>query len=263
MGLKRSKTTTIACAAAITMVASGDIALAHDAGGADHRHEDQLVHENGIGPDPDRDSNPATDSSAFSIVGDPAILKDDPPFEVITFEPPPGRNGDPIRTDYELDFGVTFGRGLSWQVCRGPIRSQIDSMCTYEAAPSGAYAAGYLDHLNLPLEITFDAPVCFVSMAIYPSGGEKNEPFELKIESWSEDGAKMRAKTVDFVWTEQTVRWRHMAGAYFLETPAKKVAISMKTKKGALARDALRFLMDDLAFMETGCESALAEHAAD
>ena len=58
-----------------------------------HDHNSGWVHENGIGPDPDNETNPATITGAISIVGDAALAADDPPYAVVTFEPPPGGHG--------------------------------------------------------------------------------------------------------------------------------------------------------------------------
>ncbi|MHA7872367.1 MAG: hypothetical protein ACX939_08460 [Hyphococcus sp.] len=232
-----------------------------DGDAVDHSHAGGWVHENGIGPDPDNDSNPATITGAISIVGDAALAADDPPYSVVTFEPPPGRHGDPISALYKQDLGVRFGPGLTRQICEGQHYFQYDRMCTYEAAPSGRFAAGYLDYLNRPLEIEFDRPVCVVTMAIYPTGGKEGEPFEFKIEGWTAAGDKLPDAVATFEWTKDTVRWRHMAGAYYLEEPAAKIAVSMKSKDAVEAKKVLRYLIDDVAFVETDCEDALEDLA--
>jgi len=223
----------------------------------EHTHDGDWVHENGIGPDPDNDSNPATITGAISIIGDAAEAADDPPYAVITFEPPPGEHGDVIKDIYKDEFGVEFGPGLTRQICEGQRRFLYNSMCTYAAAPSGKFSAGYLNHLNSPLEIKFERPVCVVTMAIYPTGGKEGEPFEFTIEGWTEAGVKLPNAVAKFKWTHNTVRWRHMAGAYYLDEPAIKIAISMKSKDGKEAKKVLRYLIDDLAFVETACEDAL------
>ncbi len=252
----------IACpafGAALFAIASAS-AHPHDDGSASaHDHGDHQVHENGIGADPDRDTNPATETGSISLVGDAAKASDDPPYAVITFETPPGAHGDDIGAAYHEAFGVTFADGLTRQICEGQRHFQYDSMCTYEAAPSGKFAAGYLDYLNAPLEITFAAPVCVVAMAIYPTGGKEGEPFELTINGWTDAGVKLAPAKVDFEWTKDTVRWRHMAGAYYLGERASKVSLSMRSKDGAEAKKVLRFLIDDVAFVDDGCEEALKD----
>ena len=226
-------------------------------------HADDWVHENGIGPDPDHDTNPATNTGGISLVGDAAKAANDPPYDVITFEAPPGKHGDAIGDIYKDKFGVSFGKGLTRQICEGQRHFQYDSMCTYEAAPSGKFAAGYLHYLNSPLIVKFSRPVCVVTMAIYPTGGKEGEPFELTIDAWSEDNAKLSTVKIDFKWTKDTVRWRHMAGAYYLDKHATKIAVSMRSKDGKEAKETLRYLIDDFAFVETGCEEVLAALAPD
>ncbi|MEM9617092.1 MAG: hypothetical protein AAF936_03950 [Pseudomonadota bacterium] len=242
----------------------GASAIAHphnDGAENTHNHSNGWVHENGIGPDPDNDTNPATNTGAISIVGDAALAADDPPYSVITFEAPPGRHGDIIETTYKNDLGVSFGPGLTRQVCDGQDFYQYNSMCTYAAAPSGKFSAGYLSYLNQPLRIEFERPVCVVTMAIYPTGGKEGEPFEFTIEGWTNDGVELPAAKAEFEWTKDTVRWRHMAGAYFLDEPATKIAISMKSKDAVESKKVLRYLIDDLAFVETNCDEALASIA--
>ena len=218
-----------------------------------------LVHENGIGPDPDNDTNPATVTGVIKRVGDAAEASSDAPYRVITFEPPPGKHGEVIRKDYETLFGVTFGDGLSRQICEGQRRFYYDSICTYEAAPSGEYAAGYLDYLNAPLRVEFDMPVCVVTMAIYPTGGKEEEPFTVTIRGWDEDGEALPPADAEFEWTKNTVRWRHMAGAYYLGAKAKTISIEMKSGSASERGDVLRFLIDDFAFVQEDCEAVLAE----
>ena len=279
----------IAFGAVLTTAPLAGAALAHphDEGeDADHAHPAGWVHENGIGPDEDGDDNPATDTRAIPFVADAAAAADDPPYAVITFEPPPGEHGEAIVRDYEEKYGVTFGRGLTWQVCEGQRHFQYDSMCTYEAAPSGRFAAGYVHHLNAPLAITFKQPVCVVTMAIYPTGGKENERFKFKIEAWNEAGEKLPDARTDFRWTANTVRWRNMAGAYYPDQRAAKVAVSMtstrrikidtdddyieedtreedrydeKEKKKKTRSRVVRYLIDDLAFVDDGCEAALQD----
>ncbi|WP_425408075.1 hypothetical protein [Hyphococcus sp.] len=221
------------------------------------------VHENGIGPDPDNDSNPATITGVISRVGDAAVASNDAPYRVVTFEAPPGKHGDVIRNAYADEYGVRFGRGVTRQICEGQRRFYYDSMCTYEAAPSGQFAAGYVNYLNAPLVITFDEPVCVVTMAIYPTGGREGENFRVKINAWDENGAPLPRADAGFEWTKYTVRWRHMAGAYYLGGRAKRIEVSMRSRHWRDRRDTLRYLIDDLAFVQDGCDEVLADFVED
>lgn len=249
-------------------------AMAHPHNSGDpgtHDHSNGWVHENGIGPDPDRDTNPATDTSVVPFVGEVLSGADGTIFPVIYFEPPPGRHGEPIKMDYAAKYGVTFGPGLTWQICEGQRHFQYDSMCTYEAPTSGKFAAGYRDRLNQPLEIEFDAPVCLVTMSIYPTGARRDELFEFAIEGWNEDGTLIDRATEEFRWKSETVRFRNIAGAYFINEPAKRITVSMRSlseerrrKKTSdpyddLRADTLRYLIDDLAFVATSCDEAVDE----
>ncbi|GJL93818.1 MAG: hypothetical protein DHS20C05_02230 [Hyphococcus sp.] len=224
---------------------------------ASNSHTFAQTHENGIGPDPDRDSNPATNTRIIPFIADATQASDDPPYHVITFEPPPGRHGEAIIKDYETDYGVKFGNGLSWQICEGQRRYQYDSMCTYEAPTSGTFSAGYMNYLNSPLMIEFERPVCVVTMSIYPTGGKEGEPFEFTIQGWTQSGEKLSTAKADFKWTNNTVRWRNMAGAYFVDQRAMKITVSMASKDPKEAKETLRYLIDDLAFVDEGCEAAL------
>lgn len=250
-------------AAGLTAVLSaGTGADAHPHPGdesASHAHEAAQVHENGIGPDPDGDANPATDTGGLSVSGAAAALDDGAPYAVIDFEAPPGAHGDPLSAQYKDEFGVSFGPGLTRQICEGQRRFAYDTLCAYEAAPSGAYAAGYANDLNAPFEISFDRPVCVVAMAIYPTGGKEGEPFRLTIRAWDEDGASLPPVAVEFEWTQDTVRWRHMAGAYYLDRRASKLSLRMESLDARERRDILRFLIDDVAIIETGCGEALQD----
>lgn len=251
-------------AAAFFAAFSLSAALAHpheDGEDGAYDHDSAYVHENGVGADPDGDTNPATDTRVVPFFTDAAEAADDPPYAVITFEPPPGRQNEAIIHDYEEKFGVTFGRGLSWQICRGQRHFQYDSMCTYAAPTSGQFAAGYLNYLNSPLRIEFARPVCIVTMSIYPTGGKEGEPFEFKIEGWTESGDKLAVATTDFEWTNDTVRWRNMAGVYFVDQRAKRITVSMRSLDPAEAKETLRYLIDDFAFVDDGCDAALEDIA--
>ena len=216
----------------------------------------------GIGPDPDNDTNPATDTGSISITGGAADVTEDPPYAVINFEASPNGHGDVIKEAYKEEYGVTFFPKVTRQLCAGQQHFQYNSQCTYEAAPSGRFAVSYLDYLNRPLSLEFDRPICVVTMAIYPTGGKQGEEFELKIQGWTDSDTPLETVKAEFEWTKDTVRWRHMAGAYYLDERASKIAISMKSKDKKEAKKVLRFLIDDLATVETGCEAALAEIAS-
>jgi hypothetical protein len=104
--------------------------------------------------------------------------------------------------------------------------------------------------LNAPLIVEFDNPVCVVTLAAYPTGGEQHEPFTLKIEGWDSGGYRLPDAEAEFSWSKHTVRWRNMAGAYYIGGRAKKIAISMKSGSPSEAGEVLRFLIDDLAFVQ-------------
>lgn len=249
---------------ALAAAALGGLAIAHPHGPGDdpvdgHDHAGGFVHENGIGPDPDGDTNPATDTRVIAFVGEVLTGADGSAFPVVHFEPPPGRHGEPIRRDYVKDHGVRFGPGLSWQICEGQRHFQYNSMCTYAAPTSGKYAAGYLDYLNRPLIIEFDKPVCLFTLSMYPTGAKENEPFIFTIEGWDENNAPIESASEEFNWNRQTVRWNNIAGAYFLGAPASKIAISMKSRDPAEAKETLRFLIDDLGYISGSCEAGVAE----
>ncbi len=253
---------------------AGAVATAHPHSAGDagaHDHSSGWVHENGIGPDPDRDTNPATDTRVLPFIGEILTDADGSVFPVVHFEPPPGRHGEPIESDYYGKYGVTFGSGLTWQICEGQRHFQYNSMCTYEAPTSGRFAAGYLSYLNRPLTIEFDQPVCLVSMSMYPTGAEEDELFEFVIEGWDADGQYIDKARERFVWEKETVRFRNIAGAYFLDKPAKRITASMRSIDEAERRklskdksddnraDTLRYLIDDLAFISGSCEAAIDE----
>ncbi|NNE41514.1 MAG: hypothetical protein HKN14_11430 [Marinicaulis sp.] len=245
-------------AASAALITSANAHPHHDSDPlADHDHDGNWVHENGIGADPDRDTNPATNTRIIPFIADAKIAADDPPYDVITFEPPPGEHGEKIIQDYYADHGVKFSKGLSWQVCEGQRRFLYDTMCTYEAPTSGKFAAGYLSYLNFPLAMEFEKPVCVVTMSIYPTGGKEGEPFEFKIEGWTESGQQLSTASIEFEWTNNTVRWRNMAGAFFVDQRAKKITVSMRSLDKKESSKTLRYLIDDLAFVDDGCDAAL------
>lgn len=217
-------------------------------------HDDApITHGNGVGPDPDGDTNPATNTRAISKIGDAAEAAFDPPYQVVTFEAPPGRHNDVIRKDYQKDFGVTFSRGLNRQICEGQRYFQYNSQCTYLRAPSGQYAAVYQDDYSRPLRIRFAQPVCVAAMAIYPTGGKEGETFEVTLQGYDANDQKLDAAKVKFKWTKDTFRWRHMAGAYFINQKAQRVDVSMRSLDPRERGKIVRFLLDDVAFIESAC----------
>ena len=248
------------CAALLLCILASSPVSAHphdNGDGQDHSHANGYVHENGIGPDPDNDSNPATITGSISVSGGAAEYHDAPPHAVVNFEVEDG-HGDEIT---DVDIGLKFFPKVTRQICAGIRHFRYDSACTYEAAPSGEYAAVYLDYLNRPLIVEFDTPVCVVTTAIYPTGGKQDEEFEVKIEGWSATNEKLDTVTAKFKWRKETVRWRQRAGAYYLGAPASKIAISMKSNDAKEAKNVLRFLIDDFAIVSDNCEAALADIA--
>lgn len=216
-------------------------------------------HENGIGPDPDRDSNPATRTFALASIGaEDARL--DPRFRVISFEPPPGHHGDKIRQEYVERYGVGFSDGLKRQVCEeGQRYFRYDTLCTYIAPPSGAYAAHYRTDRRDPLSVTFQKPVCAAALSIYPIGGREGERFEATLTPYAGD-RKLKPAQVRFAWTQDTFRWRTMVGAFFLDQSADRVEIMIKSRDPiARKADIVQFLIDDFGTIERDCEKALED----
>lgn len=210
---------------------------------------------NGIGADPDGDSNPATDTRAFARTGDEAEQRLDPPFKTITFETPPGKNGDIIRGQYNDSLGVKFSRGLSRESCEGQQYFSYDTNCTYRAAPSGKYVAVYRDEYRRALRVRFERPVCATALAAYPAGGSEGERFQITLQPYKDDETKLKAAKVKFTWTKNTFRWRNMVGAYF--DGATRVDVSIKSLDNPTAN--IPLLIDDLSFVEEGCEAHLDE----
>lgn len=252
------KILSVAAIAAVAPHAAG--AHPHE-GGGDHDHHSGWVHENGIGPDPDGDSNPATDTRVLPFVGRVLVDAEGSTFPVVHFEPPPGTHGEPIVQDYYGKYGVKFGPGLTWQICEGQRHFQYNSMCTYQAPTSGTFAAGYRNMLNRPLAIEFDQPVCLVTMSIYPTGAEQDEPFVFEIQGWDADDRPLDQASVEFEWERETVVFDNIAGAYFMDTPAKRITVSMKSldNHNPANIETLRYLIDDLAFISGSCEAAVDE----
>lgn len=211
---------------------------------------------NGLGPDPDGDGNPATNTRGFLRIGDAAEAAFDPPYRVITFEAPPGNHNEPLKTQYADKFGVAFGAGVRRQIC-GERYFQYDTQCTYLRAPSGRFAAIYRHDWGAPLTVTFAKPVCIAATAIYPTGGKQGEAFKVTLEPFAADGAALPKSEMRFTWEQNTFRWRLMAGVYMLKERA--TSVKMRVDSVDDPKKAVRFLIDDLAFIDTECEAALAK----
>lgn len=212
--------------------------------------------ENGYGPDPDGDSNPATKTRAVANFG-ATDLKLDPRFTVITFEPPPGAHGRNIREQYVPTYGVGFSKGLEWQICDDQRYYQYDSLCTYIRPPSGVFAAYYRDDWRRPLEVSFKRPVCAAMMSVYPTGGKEGERFRVTLTARKANGDPAGTAKVTFAWTQDTFRWRVMAGGFFLNEDAATIEVMVRRVENG--GDVVQFLVDDLAFVETGCDKVLEE----
>lgn len=241
-----------AATAGLLLSASIGAAFAHDPMHADtFEIPPEWIHENGVGPDPDGDGNPATDAFAFLHIGDPDLAAKDPIYKVITFEPPPGGHGEIILKAYGKEYGVEFGAGLTQQICKGQRYFRYDSACTYIAPPSGDHAALYRDDFYRPLTITFRKPVCAVATALYPTGGKDGEVFETVIQAYDENGAALEKYTSRFEWAADTMRWRMMNAVRFDGANVKRIEfdlISVKDKNRIV-----RFLIDDFSFADENC----------
>ena len=221
-------------------------------------------HENGIGPDPDRDSNPATRTLALASIGaEDARL--DPRFRVISFEPPPGRHGDKILNQYADKFGARFSKGLNRQVCEeGQRYFRYDTFCSYIAPPSGAYAAHYRTDRRDPLSIIFDKPVCAAALSIYPIGGREGERFEATLTPYAGE-RKLETARIHFAWRQDTFRWRTMVGGFFLKEPkgsgdeaVDRIEVMIRSRDPvAKNADIVQFLIDDFGTIDKDCEKVL------
>lgn len=216
---------------------------------------------NGTGADRDGDSNPAVNTRLIARIGDAAEAALDPPFRIVTFEAPPGDHNDVIRDQYFGGFGVKFSNGLKRQICKGQRYFRYDTECTYMAAPSGKYAAVYRDDWRRPLRIGFDKPACAAALAIYPTGGDEDEPFEITLQPYAADETKLASVKYQFTWTHDTFRWRLMAGAFFVGQKATRLDVNIKSQK--TEKKIVRFLIDDVAFIADDCVVALADIAAE
>lgn len=217
--------------------------------------------ENGVGADPDGDGNPATRTRGFMRIGDAAEAAFDPPYRVITFEPPPGKIGEPLTRQYAKDFGVVFDGGLSRELCDGRRWGVDETLCTYKRAPSGRFAAAYRDDWGAPLTVKFAQPICIFATAIYPTGGKEGEKYRVTLEPFAADGTALPKSAQDFTWTENTFRWRLMAGVYMTE--ARATALKVRIDSVDAPKKAVRFLIDDVASVSTGCGAEVAKLKAE
>lgn len=210
---------------------------------------------NGYGADPDGDSNPAVDTRLIARIGDAAEAALDPPFKVITFEAPPGKHGERIANQYARKYGVTFEGELFRQICEGPRYFRYDSECTYMRAPSGRFAALHKDRWGDPLKINFAAPVCAAALALYPTGGREGETYRVELQPYAEDDTPLKPVRYHFDWTKDTFRWRLMAGAFFPQTKAARLEVNIESRDDR--RKPVRFLIDDVAFIQDECAEAM------
>lgn len=221
-------------------------------------------HENGIGPDPDGDSNPATRTLALASIGaEDARL--DPRFRVISFEPPPGQHGDKIRNQYAERFGARFSKGLNRQICEeGQRYFRYDTFCSYIAPPSGAFAAHYRTDRREPLSITFEKPVCAAALSIYPIGGREGERFEATLTPYVGD-RKLETARIRFAWSQNTFRWGTMVGGFFLKAPTgsgdepvDRIEVMIRSRDPVSKNaDIVQFLIDDFGTVDKDCEKVL------
>lgn len=218
---------------------------------------------NGEGPDPDGDSNPAINSGLHARIGADAEARLDPPFKIATFED--GKHGAKIEEAKADSRTVKFSGGLTRQICKGVRHFRWDSQCTYLAAPSGDMAAGYRDNWGRPLKITFENPVCVAALAAYPTGGQEGERYELRLQPYDAAGEKLKEGVYAFEWTNDTFRWRLMALMSFRDptTLAEVDAARVDVKIVSLTnpKKKVRFLIDDVAFIEEGAEGSVCQKA--
>lgn len=215
------------------------------------------TNENGYGADPDGDTNPATLTRAVANIG-ATDVRLDPRFTIVTFEPPPGAHNKPIKDFLAPRYGVGFSKGLRWQICDDQRYYQYDSLCTYIRPPSGSYAAYYRDDQKRPLHVTFEkGPVCGVVLSVYPPGGKEGEIFKVTLDAKKEDGSSAGKAKVEFAWTQDTFRWRVMAGGFFLKAPAASMDVTVARAKDQ--GDVYQFLIDDLAYVTENCEEVFEQ----
>lgn len=211
--------------------------------------------QNGAGPDADGDSNPAVNTKLIARIGDAAEAALDPPFKIVTFETDRNGHNEAIASQKVDNRTVSFSEGLTRQICTGQRYFRYDTQCTYLAAPSGKFAAVYRDEFQRPLSIEFEAPVCAAALAVYPTGGSEGEAFKVTLQPYSAEGGALEKAEYEFKWTKDTFRWRLMAGAFFLTEKAKRVEVTVSSKMNA--RKPVRFLIDDVAFIEDDCALAM------
>ena len=212
---------------------------------------------NGIGLDPDGDSNPATNTRLFMRIGDDAEAKLDPPFQIVTFEAARSQHNKPVPEEAVGGHVVKFSKGLNRQLCKGQLYFRYDTQCTYMAAPSGEMAALYSDDWGRPLRIRFDAPVCAAALALYPTGGKEGEEYRVTFQPYNSAERPLTPASFRFSWTNDTFRWRMMAGAYFLNEKAQRVDVNISSVTNP--KKVVRFLIDDVAFINNDCTTTLAD----
>jgi hypothetical protein len=213
--------------------------------------------DNGAGYDADGDSNPAVNTRLIARIGDDAEAQLDPPFKIVTFEASARHHGDAIRKEKVDSRTVSFSPGLKRQLCTGQHYADYDTECTYMAAPSGKFAAVYRDEFHRPLQIEFEEPVCAAAVAVYPTGGKEGEKFKVVLQPYGVDGGELDAVEYQFNWTKDTFRWRLMAGAFFLDQKAKRLDVNVESKSDSSKN--VRFLIDDVAFVEDNCALAIED----
>jgi hypothetical protein len=219
-----------------------------------------LAAPNGIGPDPDGDSNPAVNTHLFARIGDAAEAALDPPFQIVTFEAARKKHGEKISMESIGARKVKFSKGLNRQICKGQLYFRYDTKCTYMAAPSGEMAALYNDEWGRPLRMRFDQPVCAAALAAYPTGGEEGEKYKITLQPYAGE-KKLTAASHQFQWTKDTFRWRLMAGAFFLNERATRVDVNIESLSNP--SKVVRFLIDDVAFIEEDCTQAMSDIRAE
>lgn len=238
-------------------VLAGAAAAALSAGAALAHPGDEAEAGNGAGYDADGDLNPAVNTRLIARIGDAAEAALDPPFKIVTFEASPSHHGDPVASERVDSRTIRFSPGLKRQLCDGRRYFSYDTECPYLAAPSGRFAAVYRDEWRRPLQIAFEEPVCAAALAVYPTGGAEGETFKVVLQPYAGDGAELQKVEYEFNWTHDTFRWRLMAGAFFFDRKAGRLDVSVESK--ADTSKIVRFLIDDVAFIEDDCALAIAD----
>jgi hypothetical protein len=216
---------------------------------------------NGEGPDPDGDSNPAVNTLLFARIGDAAEAALDPPFQIVTFEASRTKHGEKIKEEKTGDRKVKFSNGLARQICKGQLYFRYDTQCTYMAAPSGEMAGLYRDEWGRPLKIRFDQPVCAAALAAYPTGGQEGERYKIELQPYDAAEKKLDAVSYEFEWTNDTFRWRLMAGAFFGDPQVTRMDVNILSLTNP--KKVVRFLIDDVAFIESECAQAQEDMRAE